>query len=59
MPLICPTIVSLFQCQPTALLHASGSAQGGYMALSVVYFRIMHHLGRPHYVWDEYLYSVL
>ena len=29
------------------------------MALSVVYFRIMHHLGRPHYVWDEYLYSVL
>ena len=29
------------------------------MALSVVYFRIMHHLGRPHYMWDEYLYSVL
>ena len=29
------------------------------MALSVVYFRIMHRLGRPHYVWDEYLYSVL
>ena len=28
------------------------------MALSVVYFRIMHLLGRPHYVWDEYLYSV-
>ena len=20
---------------------------------------IMHRLGRPHYVWDEYLYSVL
>ena len=29
------------------------------MALGVVYFRIMHRLGRPHYVWDEYLYSVL
>ena len=29
------------------------------MALSVVYFWIMHRLGRPHYVWDEYLYSVL
>ena len=29
------------------------------MALSVVYFLIMHHLGRPHYVWYEYLYSVL
>ena len=29
------------------------------MALSVVYFRITHRLGRPHYVWDEYLYSVL
>ena len=29
------------------------------MALSVVYFRIMHRLGRPRYVWDEYLYSVL
>ena len=29
------------------------------MALSVAYFRITHHLGRPHYVWDEYLYSVL
>ena len=29
------------------------------MALSVVYFRFTHHLGRPHYVWDEYLYSVL
>ena len=22
------------------------------------YFRITHRLGRPHYVWDEYLYSV-
>ena len=29
------------------------------MALSVVYSRITHRLGRPHYVWDEYLYSVL
>ena len=29
------------------------------MALSVVYFQIMHCLGRPHYVWDEYLYSAL
>ena len=29
------------------------------MALSVVYFRIMHCLGRPHYVWGKYLYSVL
>ena len=29
------------------------------MVLCVVYFRFMHHLGRPHYVWDEYLYSVL
>ena len=29
------------------------------MALSVVYFQFTHHLGRPHYVWDEYLYSVL
>ena len=29
------------------------------MALSVVYFPITHRLGRPHYVWDEYLYSVL
>ena len=28
------------------------------MALSVVYFRITHRFGRPHYVWDEYLYSV-
>ena len=24
----------------------------------MVYFRITHRLGRPHYVWDEYLYSV-
>ena len=45
----------VFQCQPTALLRASGSAQGGKMALSVVYFRITHRLGRPHYVWEEYL----
>ena len=22
----------------------------------VVYFQIMHRLGRPHYMWDEYLY---
>ena len=29
------------------------------MALSVVYFRITHRLGRRPYVWDEYLYSVL
>ena len=28
------------------------------MALSVVYFRITHRLGRPHWVWDEYLHSV-
>ena len=28
------------------------------MALSVVYFQFTHRLGRPHYVWDEYLYSV-
>ena len=28
------------------------------MALSVVYFQITHRLGRSHYVWDEYLYSV-
>ena len=28
------------------------------MALNVVYFRIAHRLGRPHYVWDGYLYSV-
>ena len=50
--------VCVFQCQPTALLRASGSTQGGQMALSVVYFRIMHRLGRLHYMWDEYLYSV-
>ena len=31
-------VLCVFQCQPTALLRASGSAQGGYMALSVVYF---------------------
>ena len=29
------------------------------MALSAVYFRITHRLVRSHYVWDEYLYSVL
>ena len=29
------------------------------MALSVVYFRITHRLGRPHYVRVDYLYSVL
>ena len=29
------------------------------MELSVVYFRITHLLGRPYYVWHEYLYSVL
>ena len=28
------------------------------MALSVVYFRFTHRLGRPHYVWGEYLYCV-
>ena len=28
------------------------------MVLSVVYFRITHCLGIPHYGWDEYLYSV-
>ena len=29
------------------------------MMLSVIYFQIMHRLSRPHYMWDEYLYSVL
>ena len=28
------------------------------MVLSVVYFRFTHRLGKPHYAWDEYLYSV-
>ena len=28
------------------------------MALGVVYFRFTHRLGRPHYVWDEYMYSI-
>ena len=50
--------VCVFQCQLTALLHASGSTQGRYMALSVVCFQFMHRLGRPHYMWDEYLISV-
>ena len=50
--------VCVFQCQPTALLHASGSTQGGFMALGMVYFQTTHCLGRPHYMWDEYLYSV-
>ena len=49
----------VFQCQPTVLLRASGSAQSGYMALSVIYFQFTHRLSRQHYVWDEYLYSVL
>ena len=29
------------------------------MVLNVVYFQFTHHLGRPHYVWDVYLYGVL
>ena len=29
------------------------------MALGVVYFQFTHRLGRPHYLWDDYLYSVL
>ena len=28
------------------------------MALTVIYFQFMHRLGRPHYMWDEYLYRV-
>ena len=51
--------VLCFQCQPTALLRASGSTQGRLKVSSVVYFQFTHCLGRPHYVWDEYLYSVL
>ena len=51
--------VCVFQCKHTALLRPSGSAQGGEMAVSVVYFRIMHRLDRPHFVWEEYLHSVL
>ena len=40
-------------CSNANPLHYS--AQGRKMALSVVYFQIMHRLGRPHYVWDKYL----
>ena len=29
------------------------------MVLSVIYFLFTHRLGRPHCMWDEYLYSVL
>ena len=44
-------------CSNANPLHlcASRSAQGGYMALSVVYLKFTHRLGRPHYVWDEYM----
>ena len=45
--------VCVFQCQPTAVLRASG-IDGVKCGL----FLITHRLGRPHYVWDEYLYSV-
>ena len=34
--------ICLLQCQPTALLRASSSAQGGQMGLSVVYFQFTH-----------------
>ena len=42
----------------TALLYVLGSVQGGQIALSVVYFQFKHRLGRPHYMWEDYLYSV-
>ena len=29
------------------------------MALNVIHFQFMHRFGRPHYMWDEYLYSIL
>ena len=35
------------------------ASERGAPLQSVVYFRIMHCLGTPHYVWDKYLYSVL
>ena len=54
-----PPCLCVLHRQPTALLRALGAVQGGQMALSVVYFQFMHRLGRPHYVWDESLYSVL
>ena len=47
--------VCVCQCQPTALFRASDSAQ----SVEVVYFQFMHRLGRPHYVREEYLYSVV
>ena len=53
------SLLCMFLCQPTALLRASCSAQDGQMTLNVIYFQFTHRLGRPHYVWDEYLYSVL
>ena len=52
-------VVCVFQCQPTVLLRTSGSVQGRQMALNVVYFRFTHCLARSHYMWDEYLYTVL
>ena len=52
VPNIC-VCVCVFQCQLIALLRASGSAQGGQMALSAIYFRTMHRFDRPYYVWDE------
>ena len=46
-----------------SMILSSKSSKLGFHARwiygkSVVYFRITHRLGRPHYVWDEYLYSV-
>ena len=59
---VSPMCVCVCVCftMPTQLhYYALGiPVPGGYMALSAVYFRFTHRLGRPHYVWDEYLYGV-
>ena len=56
---ICICVCVFSNVNPLHYYALRGFAQGGQMALSAVYFRFTYRLGKPHYVWDEYLYGVL
>ena len=57
------TIYSICVCVPMpthcTIMHFGFRARQINGIECGLFFQIMPHLGRPHYVWDEYLYSVL
>ena len=43
----------VFQCRLNCTITHLGFRTRRVDCVNVVYFRFTHHLGRPHYLWDD------